>query len=104
MLLVMATLVFNHAGQAHTCTLKAGQRVIAGGYALGFEEKGFADCGGNMVCGTCHVRLLNGGFPAPTEAEQEVLAVFPKVYANSRLACQLKLTDAHQTIEVEWVG
>lgn len=100
----MATVIFKHKDTARQTTLKAGQRLLFAGYGLGFEELGFGDCGGNMVCGSCHVRVIKGSFAPPKPDEQDVLAVFPKLYPESRLACQLRVTDENQEIEVEWVG
>lgn len=65
-----------------------------------------AVCGGNMICGTCHVWVAArpGSLAThPTEEENELLKL-SSVYRpqSSRLACQLKLTpDVRQlTLEV----
>ena len=55
-----------------------------------------ADCGGACACATCHVyidpewakKLSTAG-----ELELEMLQVAEQVKANSRLSCQIKLTD-----------
>jgi len=53
-------------------------------------------CGGSMVCATCHVyideehlALLN----APSDAEEETLDLAFSVNKNSRLGCQIRLTE-----------
>ena len=56
-----------------------------------------ADCGGACTCATCHVyvdpRWLEAtGEPAALEKEMLTLAVEPE--ANSRLSCQIRISDA----------
>jgi 2Fe-2S ferredoxin len=56
-----------------------------------------ADCGGACTCATCHVyvdpRWLDAtGEPAALEKEMLTLAVEPE--ANSRLSCQIRISDA----------
>ncbi len=54
-----------------------------------------ASCGGLALCGTCHVRFLKGGqyLPSPDENELLMLEMLPDAGADSRLSCQVKLTD-----------
>jgi 2Fe-2S ferredoxin len=54
------------------------------------------DCGGNCACATCHVYIdpewaLRVG--ARTAAEEEMLNLVAELRGNSRLACQITLTD-----------
>ena len=56
-----------------------------------------ADCGGACTCATCHVyvdpRWLEAtGEPGSLEKEMLTLAVDPE--ANSRLSCQIRISDA----------
>ncbi|SRR5690625_4225045 len=55
------------------------------------------DCGGNCSCATCHVYVDDGWFDKleAKEAQEEMLLeeVF-EVRPNSRLSCQLRVTDA----------
>ncbi|ODU07470.1 MAG: ferredoxin [Pseudonocardia sp. SCN 72-86] len=56
-----------------------------------------AECGGNAMCATCHVHVEDGPLdrlPAIGPAEDEMLdcTVSPRV-SNSRLSCQLPVTD-----------
>jgi len=60
-------------------------------------------CGGSLVCATCHVRI--GGdavarIPAPTEDEEDTLDLAFSVKDNSRLGCQIKLTEELEGLEV----
>ena len=61
-------------------------------------------CGGNGICGTCHIQILEADlsrFDLPNEDELETLGTLStKVGKNSRLACQIKLKDNHNNITV----
>ena len=56
-----------------------------------------ADCGGACACATCHVyveeewREKTGG---PSPMEEDMLDFGYDVRPNSRLSCQIKVTDA----------
>lgn len=56
-----------------------------------------ADCGGVCACATCHVyledRFLAAAGPR-TECEEPMLEFVENPQPNSRLACQITLTDA----------
>lgn len=79
----------------------AGLNVLIGAWQVGMDEFGFGDCGGNLVCASCHVRVKNGTFLPMKLDEQYALETLPEIFAESRLACQLKVTG---DCEVEWVG
>lgn len=55
-----------------------------------------ADCGGSAVCGTCHcfVEKAGGELPAIDPTEESMLGLRPDREANSRLSCQLMVSDA----------
>jgi len=59
-------------------------------------------CGGNGICGTCHIQISEADLPKfdlPNEDELETLGTLStKVGKNSRLACQIKLKDNHNNI------
>ena len=61
-------------------------------------------CGGNGICGTCHVIVGNDDFaklPAPQEDEVETLGTLTsEVQKNSRLACQIELKEDLNNITV----
>jgi 2Fe-2S ferredoxin len=74
--------------------------------ALGGAVRGIhAECGGNCVCGTCHVYVEKdclGRMPMPDDFEAEMLdAVAAERRVNSRLACQIKLAPALDGMVVE---
>lgn len=62
-----------------------------------------ADCGGACACATCHVYIspdwtdVVGG---PEELEAEMLEVAEEVRENSRLACQIHITDEMEGLVV----
>ena len=63
-----------------------------------------AICGGMMSCSTCHVYLAPDDFDkvVPQDnAEKDVLEMSCHVRANSRLSCQILLTDELDSLHVE---
>ncbi|MES2940385.1 MAG: 2Fe-2S iron-sulfur cluster-binding protein [Pseudomonadota bacterium] len=64
-----------------------------------------ADCGGMMTCATCHVYVREpfaAQLPPPGEEELAMLefTAAPRK-PNSRLSCQIRLTDALDGLTVE---
>lgn len=64
-----------------------------------------ADCGGLLTCATCHVYVREphaGRLPPPTDDELAMLdfAAAPRE-PNSRLSCQIDLTDALDGLVVD---
>ncbi len=60
-------------------------------------------CGGLASCGTCHVHVAEswlGRLPAMRLDEDEVLGFSDWRQANSRLSCQIPLTEALDGIAV----
>lgn len=55
-----------------------------------------ADCGGACSCGTCHVFVDEAWLQAvggPGEFEEPMLDINPERSANSRLSCQIDVSD-----------
>jgi 2Fe-2S ferredoxin len=55
-----------------------------------------ADCGGACACATCHVYVSQDWLAVvgkPEDLEAEMLDVAEEVKDNSRLSCQIKLTE-----------
>ena len=53
-------------------------------------------CGGSLSCATCHVYVdeaFHARLPAPSEDETAMLDVSDNRLPNSRLSCQLLLSD-----------
>jgi 2Fe-2S ferredoxin len=63
------------------------------------------ECGGMMTCGTCHVYVREpyaSALPAPDPDEDSMLeyTATPR-RANSRLSCQIQLSDALNGLTVD---
>ncbi|ESQ90511.1 2Fe-2S iron-sulfur cluster-binding protein [Asticcacaulis benevestitus] len=75
--------------------VKSGQSVMEG--AIRNNVPGIdADCGGACICATCHVFVdphWMDRLEAPSQAEAGLLDFVEGVANNSRLACQIKVTD-----------
>jgi len=55
-----------------------------------------ADCGGACACATCHVYVNEDWMNVvgkPDDIESEMLSVAEEVKHNSRLSCQIRITD-----------
>ena len=53
-----------------------------------------ADCGGSAVCGTCHCFVESSSeLPAVEPQEESMLGLRPDRESNSRLSCQLQVSD-----------
>ncbi len=62
-----------------------------------------ADCGGACACATCHVYVDENWLAVTGEAgelEAEMLDVAEGVQANSRLACQMHVSDEMEGLVV----
>ena len=70
------------------------------------EYEILATCGGMALCATCHVEVLSGGenLPEPEDQELDMLDTLPDSDGNSRLACQLRLTDMNNGLTVKIKG
>ena len=55
-----------------------------------------ATCGGMALCATCHVEVLEGkdGLGEATDVELEQLENLPEFFTGSRLACQIRISEA----------
>lgn len=76
--------------------LPSGTTVMRGAVAAGVPGI-VAECGGNLMCATCHVYTgdgVDGRFAAVSDDEDELLdcTAAPR-RENSRLSCRLALTD-----------
>ena len=89
-------------GTSHTVDVANGLTVMEG--AVQNNIPGIdADCGGGMACATCHVYVKDKWFnkiPKKKEGEDDMLdqAYDPK--KNSRLSCQIEVSDNIDGLEV----
>jgi 2Fe-2S ferredoxin len=61
-------------------------------------------CGGSMVCATCHVKICaadRARLLPPSEDEEDTLDLAFGVTADSRLGCQIQLTEAVEGIRIQ---
>jgi len=60
-----------------------------------------ATCGGMALCATCHVEVLQGdNFMEATDTELDMLDTLPEITPTSRLACQMRITDDMDGLEI----
>jgi ferredoxin len=54
-----------------------------------------ATCGGMALCATCHVQVIEGPeqYFHPTNIELDLLDTLPDACYDSRLACQLRISE-----------
>ena len=83
-------------GAEHTVDVKPGNSVMEG--AIKNNIPGIdADCGGACACATCHVYVDAAWQEAVgdrSDMEESMLDFAENVEPNSRLSCQIKVTDA----------
>lgn len=63
-----------------------------------------AECGGAMLCATCHIYLdleTANKIAMPSDLEREKLAKVNQRKSTSRLSCQIKMTDELDGIIVQ---
>ncbi len=84
-----------HNGKSHTIEVASGLSVMEG--AVQNNIPGIdADCGGSMACATCHVYVKEDWFnklPKKEDGEEDMLDMAFEPKKNSRLSCQLMVTD-----------
>ena len=84
-----------HSGKLHTIQVQNGLTVMEG--AVQNNIPGIdADCGGSMACATCHVYVKEEWFnklPPKEDGEEDMLDMAFEPKKNSRLSCQLIVTD-----------
>ena len=92
----MPRIIFtDHAGMERIVDAKLGDSVMQTARANNVPGID-ADCGGKCACATCHVHVDEAWLPkvgGRGEMEESMLAFAPNVAANSRLSCQIKVTD-----------
>ncbi|HET8611626.1 MAG TPA: 2Fe-2S iron-sulfur cluster-binding protein [Sphingomonas sp.] len=83
----------------------SGERLLDVAQAAGQPLEG--TCEGQMACSTCHVIVAREDFdrlPPASEMEEDLLDLAAHVTRTSRLACQIVLTDALDTLTVRMPG
>ena len=89
-------------GKSHSVDVADGLTVMEG--AVQNNIPGIdADCGGGMACATCHVYVKDEWFDKinkKTEGEDDMLDQAYEPKKNSRLSCQIQVTDDIDGLEV----
>ena len=99
----MATITFiEHDGTTIPVTIEPGYSLMEG--AVRGDVAGIvAECGGACACATCHVYIpaewqaLTG---TPSDMEAAMLEAAPHVRDDSRLSCQIIVTEAFDGMTV----
>jgi ferredoxin len=80
---------------------EAGQRLLD--VAWDAKQPLEGACEGVMACSTCHVIVDKADFeklPSASEEEEDLLDIAAHVTRTSRLACQILITDALDSLSV----
>ena len=84
-----------HNGNSHTVNVENGLSVMEG--AVQNNIPGIdGDCGGGMSCATCHVYVKDEWFNKldnKLDSEEDMLDQAYEPKANSRLSCQITVSD-----------
>ena len=92
----------DHQGNSKTINVNNGLSVMEG--AIQNEILGIdADCGGAMACATCHVYVKDEWFnkiPKAEDAEVDMIDMAFEPKKNSRLSCQIIVSDELDGLEV----
>ena len=82
-------------GNSKTINVDNGLSVMEG--AIQNDVPGIdADCGGSMACATCHVYVKEDWFnklPKKEDGEEDMLDMAFEPKKNSRLSCQIMVTE-----------
>ena len=91
-----------HNGKTHLIEVAKGLTVMEG--AVQNNIPGIdADCGGSCACATCHIYVDKKWFSkliTKVAAEQDMLDMAFEPKSNSRLSCQLIISDELDGLEV----
>ena len=85
----------DNKGKSKTIEVENGLTVMEG--AIQNDIPGIdADCGGSMACATCHVYVAEDWFdklPKKEDGEEDMLDMAFEPKKNSRLSCQIIISD-----------
>ena len=91
----MKLIVIDYDGNEHELEALEGWRAMEVIRDWGLDIK--AECGGACACATCHVYVDENWIEmldAATPEEEDMLDSAPDVEANSRLSCQILMSEA----------
>ena len=96
----------DHLGTARTVEAVPGSTVMDTAIKNGIPGIE-AECGGACACATCHVYVADEWMEKvgkPSQMEEDMLDFAFEVRPNSRLSCQIKVTDALDGLTVTTPG
>ncbi len=80
-------------GTEHVVEASPGQTLMSA--ALDNSVPGIdGDCGGNCACATCHLFVDGDLGSGASDEERDMLAIADNIQENSRLGCQIPVTEA----------
>jgi|TARA_B110000211_G_scaffold203673_1_gene236612 2Fe-2S ferredoxin len=92
----------SYEGKKNTVEVASGLSVMEG--AIQNNVEGIdADCGGSMACATCHVYVPENWLnrlEKPQDAEQDMIDMAYEPKKNSRLSCQIIVSNELDGLEV----
>ncbi|XP_077461386.1 ferredoxin-2, mitochondrial [Stigmatopora argus] len=98
---VVNVVYVDRSGQRIPVRAKVGDNILYLAHKNGIELEGA--CEASLACSTCHV-YVNGDYldklPEPDEREDDMLDMAPMLQENSRLGCQIILTQDLEGMEV----
>mgnify|MGYP006136294437 CR=1 FL=1 len=92
----------SHDGKKSTVEVATGLSVMEGAIQNNIEGID-ADCGGSMACATCHVYVPEIWFnkiEKSQDAEQDMIDMAYEPKKNSRLSCQITVSNELDGLEV----
>ncbi len=91
------------AGEAITVDVPFGDSVMEGAIQNGIDGI-VAECGGNLLCATCHVYVEEDFLPILNPPEEDEKAMLESTASerkpNSRLSCQLRVRPEFEGLVV----
>lgn len=90
------------AGMVRDIDAKPGESLMENAKAHGIDSI-VAECGGSMVCGTCHVHIPEpwiARLEPPSAMERDMLECVMHPAPNARLSCQIIVTPELDGMEV----
>lgn len=100
--MITITLI-EHSGESHRIETETGVSLMEA--AIENAVPGIdADCGGGCACGTCHVKVAQrwrAQLDAPSPVEISMLELTPEKNEDSRLACQITLSQELDGLSVQ---
>ena len=90
----MVKVIFSEKSNTQTFKIESNKTILDLSRAENLDIEG--SCDGSMACSTCHVIIHKDWvtkLPAPCIDEKEMLSLLPNYSENSRLGCQVVITD-----------